>query len=239
MGLWDARYEEVIILTARVGWCYRPTMKLGCFGCLFLIAVLVILALAAGVMFVSGNILLSPDGRPVSFSRADGYAAQQKLYEVVLRQAGRSSRKDPISLTEREASAFLSRHLAESARIPFSDLSVRFDPGEFVVQGQTPLRSLAQGPLLSYLAPYIPDKPLDRSVWVSIRGRINIETSAVGPKRYATVTVTRFVLGRQPLSSLLLYAILGPSGAGLLEWPVPGVVESVQIQEGQAIIRTR
>ena len=222
-----------------VGWCYRPPMKLGCFGCLLVVVVLVVLVLTVGALFVSGNIFRSPDGHPVSFSRADGYAAQQKLYEVVIRQAGRSSRKDPISLTEREASAFLSRHLAESARIPLSDLSVRFDPGEFVVQGQAPLRSLAQGPLLSYLGPYIPERPLDYPVWVSIRGRINIETSSVGTKRYATVTVTRFVLGRQPLGTVLLYVMLGPSGAGLLEWPVPEVVESVQIQAGRAIIRTR
>ncbi len=222
-----------------MGWCYRRLMKLGCFGCLLLIVVLAILVFATGAVFVSGNIFGTPDARPVSFSRADGYAAQQKLYEVVLRQTGRSSRKDPISLTEREASAFLSRHLAESARIPLSGLSVRFDPGEFVAQGQTPLRSLAQGPLFSYLLRYIPDRPLDQPVWVSVRGRINIEGSAVETKRWGKVTVTRFVLGRQPLGTFLLYVMVGPSGAGLLEWPVPGVVESVQIQGGQAIIRTR
>jgi hypothetical protein len=215
-------------------------MKVGCVGCFFLIiVVLAVLVLAVGVLFISGNIFGSPDARPVTFSRADGYAAQQKLYEVVLRQAGRSSRKDPISLTEREASAFLSRHLAESARVPLSDLSVRFDPGRFTAQGQTPLRSLVQGPLFSYLVPYIPDTPLDQSVWVSIRGTINIETSATGTRRYGQVTVTRFVLGRQPVSPLLLYVMMGPSGAGLLQWPVPEVVESVQIQEGHAIIRTR
>jgi hypothetical protein len=215
-------------------------MKVGCIGCFFLvIVVLAVLVLAVGVLFISGNIFGSPDARPVTFSRADGYAAQQKLYEVVLRQAGRSSRKDPISLTEREASAFLSRHLGESARVPLSDLSVRFDSGRFTAQGQTPLRNLVQGPLFSYLVPYIPDKPLDQSVWVSIRGTINIETSATGTKRYGQVTVTRFVLGRQPVSPLLLYVMMGPSGTGLLEWPVPEVVESVQIQEGHAIIRTR
>jgi hypothetical protein len=33
--------------------------------------------------------------------------------------------------------------------------------------------------------------------------------------------------------------MMGPSGAGLFRWPVPGVVDSLQIEEGHAIIRTR
>ena len=215
-------------------------MKFGCFGCLLLsVALLAVLVLMAGVLFFSSNIFESPDARPVSFSRADGYAAQQKLYEVILRQAGRSSHKDPISLTEREASAFLSRHLAETARVPLSDLTVRFDPDEFIAQGKTPLRNLVQGPPFSYLIPYLPDKRLDHTVWISLRGRITIETSSGGARRYGKVTVTRFTMGRQPVSAFLLYVTMGPSGAGLLEWPVPGVVESVQIQKGQAVIRTR
>ena len=215
-------------------------MKLGCFGCLILIVVvLALMVVAVGVFFISGNLLSNPAARPVSFSKADGYAAQQKLYEVVLREAGRSSRKNPISLTEREASAFLSRHLADTDRIPLSDLTVRFDSDEFVAQGQMPLRALFQGPLFSYLVPYITNTRLDQPVWVAVRGRITIEQAGLGGRRYGNVTVTQFTLGRQSVSPLLLYAVIGPSGGGLLEWPVPAVVESIQIQGGQAIIRTR
>lgn len=215
-------------------------MKLGCFGCLVLIVVvLALLMVAVGVIFISGNLLGSPAARPVSFSKADGYAAQQKMYEVVLRQAGRSSRRDPISLTEREASAFLSRHLADTDRVPVSDLTVRFDSDEFVAQGQMPLRTLLQGPLFSYLVPYITSTRLDQAVWVSVRGRITIEQPGVGGKRYGNVAVTQFTLGRQSVSPWLLYAVMGASGGGLLEWSVPAVVESIQIQGGQAIIRTR
>ena len=206
-------------------------MKLGCFGCFTLVVlVLAVLAVTGGVLFLSVNVLGSPDVRPVSFSRADGYAAQQKLYELVLRQAGHSSRRDPITLTEREVNAFLSRHLAEAAGVPLSPLTVRLDKDHLFAQGQTPLRNLFQGPPFAYLMPYIPDKRLDQPVWVS---------PAAGATGYGKVTVTEFVLGRQPVSSFLLYVMLGPSGAGLFRWPVPGVVESVQIQSGQAIIRTR
>jgi hypothetical protein len=214
-------------------------MKWGCFGCFFLIvALLAVLIIAAGVLFVSGNIFLSPDTRPISFSRADGYAAQQKLYEVILRQEGRSSRKNPISLTEPEASAFLSRHLAETARVPVSDLTVRFETDEFVAQGRTLLRSLVQGPFFSYLLPYVPDKQLDQTIWITIRGRVTIDTEMLGTKRYGKVTVTQLTLGRQPVGALLLYVTMGPSRAGLLEWPVPAVVEGVQIQKGLLVIRT-
>ncbi len=212
-------------------------MRLGCFGCFVLvIVVLAVLVLAGGILFLSANIFRSPDVRPVSFSRGDGYSAQQKLYEVELRQSGRSSRKDPIILTEREANAFLSRHLAEAAGIPLSPLVVRFDKGQFFAQGQTALRNILQGPPFGYLLPYIPDKRLDQPVWITVRGRISVEGGAT---RYGTVTLTELILGRQPVHSYLLYVMMGPSGAGLFHWPVPAAVESVQMEEGQAIIRTR
>ena len=218
----------------------RCLMKLGCFGCFALVVlVLAVLVVTGGVLFLSVNILRSPDVQPVSFSRADGYAAQQKLYELVLRQAGRSGRRDPITLTEREVNAFLSRHLADVAGVPLSPLTVRLDEDHLFAQGQTALRNLFQGPPFAYLLPYIPDRRLDQPVWVSVRARISIDAAAGAATGYGTVTVTEFVLGRQPINSFLLYVMLGPSGAGLFRWPVPGVVESIQIQSGQAIIRTR
>jgi hypothetical protein len=215
-------------------------VKLGCFGCFFLvIAILVLIALVAGGLFLSVNIFDAPDVRPVSFGKGDGYSAQQKLYEVVLRQSGRSGRKDPIVLSEREANAFLSHHLAEAAGIPLSPLAVRFEKGQLFAQGQTALRNLFQGPPFAQLLPYIPDRRLEQPVWVTVRARINIEDSMSGAGRYGTVTVTELELGRQHISSFLLYVMMGPSGAGLFRWPVPGVVDSLQIEEGHAIIRTR
>src|SRR2546422_7313960 len=193
----------------------RCLMKLGCFGCFALVVlVLAVLVVTGGVLFVSANILRSPDVRPVSFSRADGYAAQQKLYELVLRQAGRSSRKDPITLTEREVNAFLSRHLAEAAGVPLSPLTVRLDEDHLFTQGQTPLRNLFQGPPFAYLLPYIPDKRLDQPVWVSVRARISIDAAAGGATGSGAGTGTQFVVGRQRINSFLLYVRLRPSGAG-------------------------
>jgi hypothetical protein len=215
-------------------------MKLGCFGCFFLtLGILAIVVLGGGALFLSLSLAEAPKVNLISYSKGDGYSAQQKLYEVVLRQSGRSSRTDPIVLSEREANAFLSRHLAEAAGVPLSPLVVRFERGLLFAQGQTPLRNLFQGPPFAQLLPYFPDKRLDQPVWVTVRARISVEDSGVSANRYGTVTVTDLELGRQPVSSSLLYVLMGPSGAGLFRWRVPAVVESIQIEEGKAIIQTR
>jgi len=196
------------------------------------------LVLAGGAFFLSSNIFGTPEVSPVAFSRSDGYSAQQKLYEIVQRQTGRSSRKDPISLTEAEANAFLSRHLDEGS-VPLSPIVVRFKGDEFVVQGQTALRNLVQSPPLSWAVPYLPSRYLNRPVWVSVEGRITIEGRGESSGRSADVTLNDFALGRQPISPFLLYGLMGPSGGGLFHFRVPGVVESIDIQGGRAVIRTR
>jgi len=215
-------------------------VKLGCFGCLSLIVlILLVVMLGGGLLFLSTHIFTAPDLQSVSFSKADGYSAQQKLYELILRGAGRSSRADTIVLTEREVNAFLANHLDQSAGLPLSPLTVKLEEGQFFLQGQTSLMNLLRAPVFSYLAPYLTDPRLDRQVWVSIRGRVDVEGAGSGGTRHGTVTVTEFVLGRQPLSSFLLYAAMGPSGSGLFRWVVPSVVDSVEIHPKQVVIRTR
>jgi|SRR5215472_3537215 len=214
-------------------------MRVGCFGCFFLVsAVLACVVVAGGVIFLSENLFREPDVRPVPFSKSDGYLAQQKLYEIVQRQSSRSSRKDVIRISEAEANAFLARHL-EKAGIPVSPLIVHFEDGQFRVQGQAPLRSLFKGPPFAQLLAYVPDSRLDRPVWVTIRGRIAVEAGNTASTRTASVDITRFELGRQLLGNFLPYLIMGPSGGGLLRWPIPGVVDSVQIGDGQLAITTR
>jgi hypothetical protein len=214
-------------------------MKVGCFGCFVLtLAGLTCLVVVGGALFLSANIFQAPDVRPVSFSKADGYTAQQKLYEIVQRQSKRSARKDAITLSEREANAFLSHHL-EMSGMPMSPLTVRFENGQLFAQGQTRLRSIFQGPPFAQILPYIPDGGLNRPVWITVRARISLQPGASGASQYASLDVTRFELGRQLLSSFLLYGMMGPSGAGLFRWPVPAVVDSIRVGDGQVTIRTR
>src|SRR5262245_66216750 len=166
------------------------------------------LVLAGGAFFLSSNIFGTPEVSPVAFSRSDGYSAQQKLYEIVQRQTGRSSRKDPISLTEAEANAFLSRHLDEGS-VPLSPIVVRFKGDEFVVQGQTALRNLVQSPPLSWAVPYLPSRYLNRPVWVSVEGRITIEGRGESSGRSADDTLNDLALGRQPIRPCVLYGLMG------------------------------
>ena len=215
-------------------------MRLGCLGCLVLIvAVLVMAVAAAGFIFLSGKMGTPPDVQPTRFTRADGFSAQRKLYELVLRESGRSTRTDPVILSEAEVNAFLANHLAEAADLPFSPLVVRFAGGQLELRGQTPLRNLFQGPPLTQLTPYLPASSLDQTVWITVRGRFVIDhPRAKGGRTYARVDVSEFALGKQPVGRWLLWLMLGTESR-LLRFQVPTVVESVQIDERRAVIRTQ
>ena len=209
----------------------------GCFGCVALIVVLLVIAVVGlGALFLSTNIFSAPEVRSVPFTKNDGHAAQQKLFEVALRQSGRSSRRDPLIITEPEANAFLSRHLEQSG-LPLSPIVVRFANGEMVAQGQTAFRNLLKGVPFRQIAPYLSTKRLDEPVWVTVGGRIKVE--GTGKSRTGSLEVTQFALGKQPLGSILLLLLMGPSAGGLLQWPVPAVVDEVRVGEGQLSITTR
>jgi hypothetical protein len=208
----------------------------GCFGCVALIVVILVIAVVGlGALFLSTNIFSAPEVRSVPFTKNDGHAAQQKLFEVALRQSGRSSRRDPLIITEPEANAFLSRHLEQSG-LPLSPIVVRFANGEMVAQGQTAFRNLLKGVPFRQIAPYLPTKRLDEPVWVTVGGRIKVE--GTGKSRTGSLEVTQFALGKQPLGSILLLLLMGPSAGGLLQWPVPAVVDQIRVGEGQLSITT-
>jgi hypothetical protein len=216
-------------------------MRFGCFGCLvLLVAILVVVVAAAGFLFLSGNMATAPDVQPSRFTRSDGFSAQRKLYELVLRESGRSTRTDPVILSEAEVNAFLANHLAEAADLPFSPLVVRFEGGQLELKGQTVLRHLLQGPPFPQFMRYIPAEKLDQPVWVTVRGRFVIEhPRAKTGRTYARVDVTEFALGKQPVGKWLLWLMLGQTGSKLLRFQVPAVVDSVQIDERRAMIRTQ
>src|SRR5437879_9626078 len=112
-----------------LGW----RMRLGCVGCLLVVLALVIFGVAAaGAVFFSVNICDEPEVQIQPFTTADGYRAQQKLYEIVLRESERSGRADPITFTERELNAFLSRHLIDAAGLSFSPISVALLPDKTI-----------------------------------------------------------------------------------------------------------
>lgn len=216
-------------------------MNLGCLGCLGLIMIILVVGVVAGAfVFLSGNVLEIPDVKAPQLSRSDGHSAQQKLFEIVSRQAGRSSRRDPVVLTEREINSFLAYHLADSARIPLDPIITRLTRGSFEVQGKTELRNLVQAAPLAQLMPYLPTARLDAPVWVTVRGTVAVEPASSGSRRMvARVRFNSLTLGKQPLSASLLTLLLGRTGSRLTEFPIPSNVDSIQIEDGRAIVRTR
>jgi len=216
-------------------------MRIGCFGCLSLtVIILVLVVAAAGFVFLSGNMSAAPEVSLTRFTRSDGFSAQQKLYEVVLRQSGRSHRQDAVVLTEQEVNAFLANHLAEAADLAFSPLSVKFTRGLIEVRGQTALRNLLQGAPFTQLLPYLPAEKLERPVWVTVKGRIVLEPGSAGTTRsYGKVDLAEFALGKQPVGTWLLPVMLGSTGGRLLRWQVPAVVQGITLEDGRAVISTR
>ena len=100
-------------------------MKPGCVGCFILLVGLTFLAvLAGGFLFLTGNILEEPQREFLNWSPADASMARVKLSEILQRDTGQSGRQDPLVLTEREVTALVARHLAETAGLRFEPFAM-------------------------------------------------------------------------------------------------------------------
>jgi hypothetical protein len=77
-------------------------------------------------------------------------------------------------------------------------------------------------------------------VWITLVGHLELERPA-GPRRprYAEAALLGARIGRIPVPAWLLSLMLGPRGASLLRWQVPGVVDRLEIGEGRLTVRTR
>lgn len=212
-------------------------MKFGCFGCLILLLILaVVLVGGALAIFFGGSAFEIPTTPKGTSGAGDGSRAQEKLFEVLLRDAGRSARRDPIVLSEGELAGFLASYLSQREGMPFSPLMVNLLPNLVEIQGQTALRNLFKSLPVYRLPDYLPAQTMDRPVWVTVRGTVRLEgeRSRTGPK-YGRLEVTEFSLGNQDMGPWLLWLFLGPER---LRWPVPSVVETLTVQEGRIQITT-
>lgn len=216
-------------------------MRLGCIGCAVVVMGLIfVLVVSGGFLFLSGNILEEPKFESLDWSRGDASGARAKLDEIILRDVGQSGRQDPVNLNEREVNALVARYLAETAGLRFDPFAVKLLQGQFLLQGRTAIRNLLQGPPFAQLAPSLPAAQLNRPIWISARGYIAIEPGTQGGKPgRARVVLTEFELGKQPIGSWPFTIVMGPTGLGLLRWPVPGVLRDVEIEDRRVVVRTR
>jgi hypothetical protein len=100
-----------------------------------------------------------------------------------------------------------------------------------VIHGRTTLGRVVEEagpPWLRRLAPgWLRDVP----VWVVVRGRLEV---AGGRARFVADAAA---VGRQPISPTLVPRLLPPELVA--PWPLPQVVERVDIEPGRLIIHTR
>jgi len=204
-------------------------MRLGCLGCLGLV-VLILLAVGAGTF--AYRVLASPPEHEAGFTAEDGLRAQGKLAEILKRQAGLSSRQDPVVLTEPEINAFLARHL-ESRHLRLDPLRVRLRPGRVEVSGGLPVDALLQRSPLAGLRPFFPLIVLDRRLWVTVRGRVLVEEGE------GEFRLEGWALGRQGLPRWWAGFVPLRRNADLFRWRVPAVVDRVEIGEDRVAIHTR
>jgi hypothetical protein len=215
-------------------------MKLGCLCCLsVLVAVLWVLTLGGGALWVWSSIQAAPPLLPAGPSKADPAAIERQLAELKFRAGGQSTRVEPLVLGEPEVAAFLAGHL-EDAGLRLSPVRTRLRTTEITVQGQIPLGALLQGAPGAWLSSVIPRRSLDAPVWITLAGTIGLE-AALGPRRsrYAQTTLIDSQVGRLSIPAWLLTTMACSRGASLLRWQVPATVERFEVGDGRLTIRMR
>jgi hypothetical protein len=214
-------------------------VRLGCLGCLTVALLVAVAGIAvAGLIFFSVNIFDDPGLHGPPFTSADGHRAQQKVYEIIVRQANRSDRITPVVFTEAELNAFLSRHLVETSNLSISPLWVALQSRNMVeIRGRTTLRNLLQRFPFDQIASYLPETA-DQPVWIQVRGELRLERDRARGRQHGRLRVSNFLLGTQPISPWVFRAILGWTSEGVLRWPVPAVVHDLEVRDGRLVVRT-
>ena len=212
-------------------------MRLGCLGCL---TVLILMTLIGGSAWLAVRALQEPEFPRLTTNAADGVRAQQKIFDLVRRGAGRGGPGgEPVALSESELNAFLSRHLAETAEVPFSDIGISLPGGGIAdFRGRLPLRHLLTEPPLSTLGAGLPQGWLERLVWLRVSTRARVEPGATrAQRRYLRLEVVSFAIGRQRLPATVLRLLLNPSTLRVLRWPMPEGTDAVTIETDRVVIR--
>ena len=210
-------------------------LRLGCVGCL---TALVVISTVTGMVWGVFQMMRPAEIAGAPTTPADGFRAQQKIFDVVRR--GAEGRPRTVSLTERELNAFLSRHLGESPDLPLRNLAVRLpSDGLAEIAGQLPLGQLLALPPVSALAGIIPAIWLERGVWLSIRARVTLEgTGDIRQPRRLRLDVDRFWLGRLRVPELMLRVLLDPAALRLLRSPIPETIGGLRIEPGRLVIQS-
>lgn len=215
-------------------------MRLGCLGCLGSILGLgLLVCLVGGAVWAWNGLyaappLLSPDpGKP------DPAPLSRKLAEISLRSSGRSTRTEPLVLGEDEVASLVSGHLAD-ADLRLALVALRLRPDRVSAQVHLPLGAFLQDSPMAWMGSVVPRSTLGTPIWLTVTGLVEVDPpSGARRPRHAEARLLTARLGRIPVPSWLLPVMLGPRGASLLRWQVPGAVDRLEVGEGRITIRTR
>jgi hypothetical protein len=200
------------------------------------LVLLALAALALGGMIGAGvRMLARPAVATVASTPADGTRAQQKIFEVARRRP-QDADAPPVTLTEAEVNALLTRHLVEARGLGLTITSARLLGDDRVeMTGEAPLERLLAEISLGAVGRALPAKWRARPVGLRARLLVSAETA---PRRQLRLDVETFQLGRQRLPAPALRLLLDPATLGLLRWPLPASVRRVTVEPGRVIIRT-
>ena len=197
---------------------------------------------AAGLVFLLGGgfgvtvvtrALSWPDQAPQAQSPSDaGIRVEGVIAQLFLREAGLTTRQDPLVLAAEEVNAFLAGHV-EVRDSPVWPVQVQIHPAEVEVGGVTTVGRLVETWIGAPLAQVLPGHVAARPVWISARGSV-----AVASPGRAEFVVHAAAIGRQGVPLALFWKVVGGRPRSLL-WRMPRVVERVEVQPGRIVIHTR
>jgi len=193
---------------------------------------LVTLAMALAVAGLTAMVLAWPEqAAPGQPDPQAGRRFQSVLAQLLLRETGLSSRQEPLVFTEAEVNAFLAGHVAVRDP-PVWPVRVRMDADGVELGGATTLERLLDAGLGSRQGQLLPGLIADRPVWVAARGQIVVRGGRADFLAHAAT------IGRQRVPVVMLWRLLGGRPRALT-WPMPRVIERVDVEPGRLLIHTR
>jgi hypothetical protein len=196
------------------------------------LVVVLALTLGGGVALGARSLSWPPDAVPTRPAPEAGLRVESILAQLVMREAGLSSRQEPLVLPAEEVNAFLAGHV-EVRDSPVWPVRVQIYPTEVELGGATTLGRLVEAGVVSPVAGLLPRALAERPVWIATRGTVTVTTD--GRAEYVAHAAT---IGRQAIPLLLFWKIVGGRPRTLV-WRMPRVVERVEIQPGRLVIHTR
>jgi hypothetical protein len=161
-----------------------------------------------------------------------GIRVQSVVAQLLLREAGLSTRQEPLALTAGEVNAFLAEHV-QVRDAPVWPVRVQIGAEGVELSGITTVARIVPRVLGPWAGAILPASVGGQPVWVAVRGQIE-----VGSGGRAEFRASHGALGHQTIPVGMLWRILGGRPSALV-WRMPRVVDRVESEPGRLVIHTR